>query len=193
MLYPLSAMGAHVSVSPSQAVGRYVPMTTRGHVALAGTFGYELDINRMPEADAALIPGQIALYHRYGELMREGEYYRITSWQENHLNDSYIVVSQDKKQGLLTWVQVLSEPNTRSKKIRIPGLDSDTRYRIRLADPQIREGDVSGNFVSPGEVQNMRGFLDRILTGRTLAGAGILMPKLTGDFRSILLSFTAED
>ncbi|MCR5093516.1 MAG: alpha-galactosidase [Lachnospiraceae bacterium] len=192
MLYPLSAMGAHVSVSPSQAVGRFVPMTTRGHVALAGTFGYELDINRMPAQDAALIPSQIALYHRYGELIREGDYYRISSWQDNHLNDSYIVVNRDKTQALLFWVQVLGEPNTRSKKIRIPGLDPDKNYRIRIADPAVREDDQSGNFLSHREIEHMSGFLDKTLAGRTLAGAGLLMPKLSGDFRSVLLELLSE-
>ncbi|MBP5156733.1 MAG: alpha-galactosidase, partial [Treponema sp.] len=44
LAYPLSSMGAHISVCPSQACGRMTPFRTRGFVALAGTFGYELDI-----------------------------------------------------------------------------------------------------------------------------------------------------
>lgn len=38
-------MGAHVSDCPNHIVGRVTPFKTRGHVALSGTFGYELDIN----------------------------------------------------------------------------------------------------------------------------------------------------
>ena len=193
MLYPLSSMGAHISVSPSQCVGRLVPMTTRGHVALAGTFGYELDINHLPEADAAMIPDQIALYHRFGELMREGDYYRIASWQDNHLYDCYEVVSKDKTEALLTWVQVLCEPNRRSKKVRIPGLDPDRDYRIEIADPVIREDDGSGNYLHRGEIECMRGILDKPVSGRTLVAAGILLPKLRGDFRSVLLRIFSDD
>ena len=51
LIYPLSAMGAHVSVCPNHSVGRMTPFETRGHVALAGTFGYELDITKLPEEE----------------------------------------------------------------------------------------------------------------------------------------------
>ncbi len=191
MLYPLSSMGAHISVSPSQCVGRLVPMTTRGHVALAGTFGYELDINHLPEADAAMIPGQVALYHRFGELMREGDYYRIASYQDNHLFDCYEVVSGDKTEALLTWVQVLCEPNRRSKRIRVPGLDPDRSYRIEIADPAVQDDRWDGNALRSEEIECMQSFLNRDISGRTLAHAGILMPKLRGDFRSVLIRIAA--
>lgn len=64
-------MGAHVSVCPNHTVGRVTPFTTRGHVALAGTFGYELDITKLPEEERKLIPEQTAMYHKYHELIRE--------------------------------------------------------------------------------------------------------------------------
>lgn len=47
LIYPLSAMGAHVSDCPNHTVGRNTPFKTRGEVALAGTFGYELDITKI--------------------------------------------------------------------------------------------------------------------------------------------------
>lgn len=37
LMYPLSAMGAHISVCPNHTVGRNTPFETRGNVALAGT------------------------------------------------------------------------------------------------------------------------------------------------------------
>lgn len=64
LLYPLSAIGAHVSDCPNHTVGRNTPFETRGHVALAGTFGYELDITKIPEEDRKLIPEQVAMYHK---------------------------------------------------------------------------------------------------------------------------------
>ena len=72
LLYPLSAIGAHVSDCPNHITGRTVPFQTRGHIALAGTFGYEMDITRIPEADRAQIPEQVEWYHRYNELMQAG-------------------------------------------------------------------------------------------------------------------------
>ena len=40
LIYPLSTMGAHVSVCPNHAVGRVTPFKTRGYVALSGALGY---------------------------------------------------------------------------------------------------------------------------------------------------------
>ena len=98
MLYPLSAMGAHVSDCPNHITGRTVPFQTRGHIALAGTFGYELDITRISEADRAQIPEQTAMYHKYNELIREGDYDRIASWRENHFYDCWQVTDKEKSE-----------------------------------------------------------------------------------------------
>lgn len=97
LIYPLSAMGAHVSDCPNHTVGRNTPFKTRGEVALAGTFGYELDITKIAKEEQEQIPQQTAMYHKYNDLVREGDYYRIASYRENHFYDCYMVVSKDKK------------------------------------------------------------------------------------------------
>lgn len=51
-------------------------------MALAGTFGYELDVTKLPEEDPGEIPGQVALYHKYHALIRSGDYYRIASYSQ---------------------------------------------------------------------------------------------------------------
>ncbi len=117
LIYPLSAIGAHVADCPNHTVGRTTPFETRGHVALAGTFGYELDVTRIPEEDRNMIPEQVAMYHKYNDLVREGDYYRVASYSENHYFDCYGVVSKDKKEALYTFVQVLGRPNCRSRRI----------------------------------------------------------------------------
>lgn len=89
MIYPLSTIGAHVSDCPNHAVGRVTPFETRGYVALAGTFGYELDVTRIPEEDRKQIPAQTAMYHKYNDLVREGDYFRLASASENQMYDSW--------------------------------------------------------------------------------------------------------
>ena len=96
LIYPLSTMGAHVSDCPNHTVGRVTPFETRGHVALAGTFGYELDVTKIPEEDRKMIPEQTKMYHKYHELVREGDYYRIASYRENHLYDCWAIAAKDK-------------------------------------------------------------------------------------------------
>lgn len=161
LVYPLSSMGAHVSDCPNHTVGRVTPFETRGHVALAGTFGYELDITKIPEEDRAMIPEQTAMYHKYNKLVRSGDYYRVASYRENGYYDCYGVVSKDKSEALYTFVQVKGRPNYHSRLIRLSGLDPDKKYR----------SDES----------------TEVFYGRTLMKAGILIPGLWGDYRSKLI------
>ena len=164
LIYPLSAMGAHVSDCPNHTVGRVTPFETRGYVALAGTFGYELDVTRIPAADREMIPEQVAMYHKYNDLVREGDYYRIASYADNHYFDCYGVVSKDKKEALYTFVQVLNRPNYHSRRICLKGLAPEKQYRI--------EGE------------------ERIYTGELLMKAGINVPNPWGDFVGKLIHVT---
>ena len=161
MIYPLSAMGAHVSDCPNHTVGRVTPFETRGYVALAGTFGYELDVTKIPAEDREMIPEQVAMYHKYNDLVREGDYYRIASYSENHYYDCYGVVSKDKKEALYTYVQVMNRANYHSRKLCFKGLDPEKKYVI--------EGE------------------DGVYTGDVLMKAGYLVQNLWGDFKGRLI------
>jgi alpha-galactosidase len=130
MLYPLSALGAHVSDCPNHVTGRSTPFRTRGIVAMAGTFGYELDVTKISEEDKKLIPKQIEEYHRYNDLIRGGDYYRIASYAENHSYDCYMVVSKDKKEALVTFVHVSLHPGEFVHTICLKGLNPDAIYEI---------------------------------------------------------------
>ena len=130
MVYPLSAMGAHVSDCPTHLLGRSVPFAARGYVALAGTFGYELDVTKISREEREMIPEQAAMYHKFNDLIRTGDYYRIASYQENHEYDCYQVAAKDKSESLVTFIQVLGRANFRSRRIFLEGLDPEKRYQI---------------------------------------------------------------
>jgi Alpha-galactosidase len=170
LIYPLSTMGAHVSDCPNHAVGRVTPFDTRGIVALAGTFGYELDVTKIPQEDRDKIPGQVAMYHKYNDLVREGDYYRIASYAQNHKYDCWQVVGANQKQSLVTFVQVLSRVNFKSIRICLKGLNPDMRYRVVF--------------------ENDDNIADKVYTGDMLMKAGLLVPVLWGDFQARLISLT---
>ncbi len=161
LIYPLSAMGAHVSDCPNHTVGRVTPFETRGYVALAGTFGYELDVTKIPEEDRSMIPQQVEMYHKYNDLVRTGDYWRIASYRQNHLYDCWMVVSKDQSEALVTFIQVMSRPNAHSRRILLKGLNPDKTYRI--------EGE------------------ERTWLGSTLMQAGILVGGLWGDYKGKLI------
>ncbi|HEX3021205.1 MAG TPA: alpha-galactosidase [Lachnospiraceae bacterium] len=166
MIYPLSSMGAHVSDCPNHTVGRVTPFETRGFVALAGTFGYELDVTKIPEQDREMIPKQVAMYHKYNDLIRCGDYYRIASYGENGQFDCYEVVSKDRKEALVTFIQVMGRPNYHSRIIKFKGLDEEKVYHI--------EGE------------------DGRYTGAMLMYAGIPVSNLWGDYQGKLIHIVEE-
>ena len=63
--YPVSAVGSHVSACPNHQTGRFVPFETRAAVAMAGTFGYELDPAKLSEEEKTQIRGQIEKFKKY--------------------------------------------------------------------------------------------------------------------------------
>ncbi|MBO4389516.1 MAG: alpha-galactosidase [Lachnospiraceae bacterium] len=180
MVYPLSCMGAHVSDCPNHAVGRNTPFQTRGHVALAGTFGYELDITRIPQEDRRRIPDQIALYHSFGDLIRRGDYYRVANYSENGLYDCWAVIAEDKSEALVTYVQVLGQPNYKARLLILKGLDPDGIYEISATSEEDHFEPVMVRSGGRKEPEALR------LSGRTLMNAGILADRMWGDFRSKL-------
>ena len=58
------------------------PFETRGNVAVLGTFGYELDITKLTEEEKEKVKVQVQNYHKYNDLIREGDYYRLASYAE---------------------------------------------------------------------------------------------------------------
>ena len=60
--YPVSAVGAHVSTVPNHQTGRSVSFKTRGVVAMAGTFGYELDLGKLLPEEKEEVKEQVRAY-----------------------------------------------------------------------------------------------------------------------------------
>ena len=181
LVFPVSTMGAHVSVSPNQQTGREVPFNTRAKVAMAGTFGYELDIRNMDPEEKAQIPGQVALFRKIHPVNREGDYYRIASFRENHSYDCWMVVQKDRSLAYMTYVQVLAAPNRPGIRVRMQGLDPDAVYEVNC-DYQgamaARNGEMS---IGPETSQSVGRF-----HGDTLMKAGIIVPRVRGDYQALL-------
>ncbi len=162
LVYPVSAMGAHVSVCPNHTVGRVTPFETRGDVALLGTFGYELDITKLSSEEKDLVKVQVEKYHKYNDLIREGDYYRLASVADNGYYDSWMIVEKDQSRALLFYVQVMARANAKSRFIRLAGLDAGKHYVV--------EG--------------------KTYVGSTLMNAGVRISSEFGDFKSRLIEIT---
>ncbi len=101
--YPISSMGAHVSVCPNHQTGRTVSLSTRGVVAMCGTFGYELNLGLMSDGEKAEVREQIKTFKQHRDLIRDGKFYRLTNPFESNLS-AWQFVSENQEKVLLSAV-----------------------------------------------------------------------------------------
>lgn len=125
--YPVSVVGSHVSAVPNHQTGRTTSLNTRGIIAMAGTFGYEMNPALLSEEDKAVIKEQILSYKKYEKLICQGDYYRLS----NPFKDDYsawMFVSEDKKQALVNVVRLDVQGNMAATYVRLKGLKKVATY-----------------------------------------------------------------
>lgn len=162
--YPITSMGSHLSASPNHQTGRLTSFDTRAAVAYSGTFGYELDINRLTDDEREQIKKQCAFYKEHYDLINYGRYYRLAD--EHGKFAAWCFMSPDSKEILLTAVNLSSGANDADRLLRIPCADKNLRY----TDTQTGE-----NYF-----------------GDTLCRLGIALPFTMGERISFIKHFTAE-
>lgn len=138
--YPQSMMGAHVSASPNEQLGRNTPLKIRGDVAFFGAFGYELDLDKLSSTELASIKKQIELMKKYRSIFQYGTFYRLKSPFEGNIV-SWMVVSEDKSQAIVGYYKILNDVNCEYRRLYLPGLEVDTLYNV-----QEELGSYLGNF-----------------------------------------------
>ena len=166
LVYPPSAMVAHVSACPNHQSGRTTSLETRGNVAQTCSFGYELDAGRLSPQERDTIAAQIARHRSLEPLINSGDFYRLCSPFSSDCC-SWQLVSEDRSQSfvLFAWKTAFVQPQPRYLKLM--GLDPERLYRI----PQL-------NLVRSGAV------LMRV-------GLALLEPAQT-DYPTLTLDLIAE-
>ncbi|AEJ20338.1 alpha-galactosidase [Gracilinema caldarium] len=164
--YPAITMGAHVSTVPNHQTGRVVPLSLRGAVAMAGNFGYELDLTRLTEADKTEIKEQVSFYKEIRPLVQFGDLYRLDNEEFPLVYTSWSYVSKDKREVLVTFVLLRTEANDVFRIVRLKGLQSNYKYRL-LGD-------------------------GKVFWGEELMQVGLLLPYPLQENQSIIFRFRAE-
>lgn len=125
--YPISTVGSHVSAVPNHQTGRSVSLHTRGVVAMAGTFGYELDPGKLQEEEKEEIKEQIKQYKKYAELIQTGNYYRLSNPFEE-ICAAWMFVSENGEQALVNVVMLETHGNMTVSYVKLKGLKPDALY-----------------------------------------------------------------
>ena len=128
--YPISSMGAHVSITPNHQLFRNTPLETRGNVAYFGAFGYELDLTKLSEEEHEIIKKQVEFVKEYRELIQKGTFFRLQSPFENNIS-AWMIVSEDKKEAIVAYFKVLNDVNCPLRRMKLHGLDENLVYSIK--------------------------------------------------------------
>lgn len=170
--YPIASMGAHVSAAPNHQTGRSTPLGTRAVVAMAGTFGYELDPAFLSEEEKKTIHAQIQRYHDVQDLICEGDYYRLAGGAEGAASTAWVLVAPDRTEILLSFVLVNPTANPKPNHIRLKGLNPNARYQVEWADFH-------------GCKAKLPHDSGRTFPGAALMYGGYTLPILIGDYPSV--------
>ena len=125
--YPASAVGSHVSAVPNHQTGRITSLKTRAVVAMAGTFGYELNLQMLSAEEKEEIKEQVAVFKKQNELIQQGTYYRLTNPMEDAMA-AWLFVSENKKHALFNVVVLDKQANAGVTFIKLKGLLEGSTY-----------------------------------------------------------------
>ena len=185
--YPVCTMGAHVSACPNHQTGRTTPIDTRAVVAMSGTFGYELDLGKLKRTECTAVKNQIKRFKRLNDLIRTGDYYRLTDPAENAYFTAWQFAAEDGSEALLNLVVTHPQANPLPIHLCFRGLEEDAVYELDGIDyfgSQYAHDD--GNAREDGIHKGMR------FSGSTLLYAGLVLPQLFGDYPSVQLHLTRK-
>ena len=160
--YPTAVVGSHVSAVPNHQTGRITSLNTRGVVAMAGTFGYEMNPALLSSEEKEEIRTQLATYRRHQELIREGDYYRLSDPFKEDVA-AWMSVAKDQSQALVSVVRLSAEGNPFGPYVKLKGLDAECFY-----------------------LEETTG---KVYSGMALMQAGILLPMAVIEYEAYQFSF----
>lgn len=185
MAYPLSSMGAHVSVSPNHQNNRLLPLKTRLETAYFGNLGIELDPQKITPEEMIELRDGINFYKKNRELFQFGKFYRLLSPFENNYT-AWMVVSKDQTKVVVGVYKVLNEVNWSFKRLKLTGLLPDKLYKATLSNKSPFD-----SFVYTGDE------LMKVGLSISDASAGQFLSKIgyeeSRDFESFLILLEARD
>ena len=99
---------------------------------MTGTYGYELDLTKLTDAEKELMSKQVDAYHRYYNVINQGDLYRLimpadcVNGKIGHCA-AWMYVSEDKSEALATFVVIRTSIHP-VYFLKLQGLDPDAVY-----------------------------------------------------------------
>ena len=160
LLYPPSAVSAHVSITPNHQTGRSASLNARYHTACLFTLGYELDLTLCPPEEQKAIKQQMDEYKKRRKSLIQSRFYHHTAPDSNHIMWTLV----NDHECFVYIMQKLYDPLRSHGCFKLLGLDKNADYQ----NEETKE----------------------IFSGDELMEIGITIPLAKEDFHTVLLHFT---
>ena len=154
---------------------------TRAIVAMAGTFGYELDPRLLSSQEKAMIRDQIKTFNKYYDLIQKGRYLRLSDEQDEQYYTSWGFVSEDRSEALVSLVVTDVRANPEVMYVRLRRLDPDAMYEV--------DNCISSNAQVPENGVYSQKTEGEIYSGAALMNAGYAFDPMFGSYPAIQLHF----
>ena len=155
--YPPCVMGAHYSTVPNHTTHRTASVEARMAAALAGTFGFELDLTAYTAAEIEALHPFVQFYRDHGALVRGGELYRLAA--PDGQGAAWAVAAADGGEAVVFAVGAPLD----GRRLPLPFADPARRYAVHAL--------YTGSAPKPPAAP---------LPGETLLEQGLPLPALSG-------------
>jgi alpha-galactosidase len=183
LVVPPEMMGAHLTSQTVHSTGRVVDPDLSAAVAVLSHFGIERDLTTADADERARIAAWVAFAKRVRPLVASGRVVHVDGTDPGI--DVRGVIAADAASAVFTITQATTSVAYPAGRVRMPHLDPERRYRVRLVAPA---GDRADAGQSP-----LAWAQDGItLTGRQLAVAG-LRPPVQHPGRAVVVELTAQN
>jgi len=164
IVYPISSIENFIAPAPNFLSGRITSLKMRGHASMCGVMCYYLDLRKLTNDDKKLVKNHIVAYKEIRKTIQFGNFYRLNDYYNNNII-AWNYVSDDKKEAFLAYFQIIKKPNEPLRRIKIKGLNPRYNYKTRELDKEDN---------------------NEIYSGEVLMNIGLNIPKLCGDFQSVI-------
>jgi alpha-galactosidase len=139
---PVKAMAAHVTAQNPRTSIKF-----RADVAMMCKFGFDIDLNRLPENERLFCKQSVVNYNQFKRTILDGDMYHLVSpYDGNHV--SVIFVDDAKNKAVLFAYDVFPVRNETLLPVKLQGLDPNRRYKVE--ETNLMPGE-SSDFVSNGK------------------------------------------
>ena len=166
---PPEVTGSHVGPRDCHTSGRRLSMSFRAWTAAQRHMGFEMDPRELDAEETACLKKVVAWYKENRSWLHRGQSYLLDSPLVGQLAE--MTLAQQGDRFAVISAQLEAAEFETVQPLRLAGLEANSRYRLRLTNPEDIKPNLCRDWTSPlGQVSGL------VLSGSALMQVGVILP-----------------